>query len=127
MIPANAITAWSVDHLWPTRGQVEQDLLLSRAICAIADDSYLASELVFRGGTALHKLHLDRPYRYSEDLDYVRSSATGIAPITQALTRLGTDLSFDVRTRVGVHPKIYCVHTAAERIGRSLLARLDEG
>lgn len=112
MIPANAITAWGVDRLWPTREQIEQDLLLSRAICAIADDPYLAEELVFRGGTALHKLHLDHPYRYSEDLDYVRSSATGIAPLTRALTRLGTDLGFEVRTRVGVHPKIYWRTTA---------------
>lgn len=32
MIPANAITAWGVDRMWPTREQVEQDLLLSRAI-----------------------------------------------------------------------------------------------
>lgn len=107
MIPANAITAWGVDHHWPTREQVEQDLLLSRAICAIADDPYLSEELVFRGGTALHKLHLERPYRYSEDLDYVRMSATGIGPLTQALTRLGGELGFDVRTRVGMHPKIY--------------------
>lgn len=52
MIPANAITEWSVQRRWPTREQIEQDLLLSRAICAMADDPYLSSELVFRGGTA---------------------------------------------------------------------------
>lgn len=87
MIPANAITAWGVSHTWPIREQVEQDLLLSQAICVIASDDYLHGELVFRGGTALHKLHLDRPYRYSEDLDYVRSSASGIGPLTKALSR----------------------------------------
>ncbi len=113
MIPANAITAWGVERDWSTREQVEQDLLLSRAICAIADDDYLSSELVFRGGTALHKLHLDRAYRYSEDLDYVRTSAAGIGPLTQALTRLGTSLGFDVRTRIGQHPKVYWRTTAA--------------
>lgn len=32
MIPANTITAWGVDRSWPTREQVEQDLLLSRAM-----------------------------------------------------------------------------------------------
>ncbi|WP_147522430.1 nucleotidyl transferase AbiEii/AbiGii toxin family protein [Brevibacterium senegalense] len=112
MIPANAITSWGVDHQWPTREQVEQDLLLSRALCAIADDSYLAGELVFRGGTALHKLHLEQPFRYSEDLDFVRRTAGGIAPLTQALTRLGTDLGFEVRTRLGVHPKILWRTTA---------------
>lgn len=113
MIPANAITAWGTTREWPTREQVEQDLLLSRAICAIASDDYLQRELVFRGGTALHKLHLDHAYRYSEDLDYVRSSGTGIAQLTHALTELGNALGFDVRTKVGMHPKIYW-HTTAE-------------
>ena len=107
MIPTSAVTEWSVNHPWPTPEQVEQDLLLSRSICAIADDEYLGSELVFRGGTALHKIHLDTPYRYSEDLDYVRSSAGGIAPLTRALTLLGEELGFEVRTRVGKHPKVY--------------------
>ena len=112
MIPANAITAWSTNHAWTTREQVEQDLLLSHAICAIATDDYLSQELVFRGGTALHKLHLDHPYRYSEDLDYVRVSASGIGPLTQALSRLGTELGYTVRTRVSQHPKVYWRTTA---------------
>lgn len=63
MIPYDAVTEWSVDRPWPTREQVEQDLLRSRAICAIAADPYLGDELVFRGGTALHKLHLPQPLR----------------------------------------------------------------
>ena len=113
MIPVNAVTAWSTNHPWPTSEEVEQDLLLSRAICAIANDDYLGSELVFRGGTALHKLHLERPYRYSEDLDYVRASASGIGPVTQALSRLGTGLGYTVSTRVSQHPKVYWRTTAA--------------
>jgi predicted nucleotidyltransferase component of viral defense system len=48
---------------------------------------------------------VERPFRYSEDLDYVRRTASGIAPLTHALTRLGTGLGFEVRTRMGVHPK----------------------
>jgi len=107
VIPATAITAWGVQRPWPTPEQIEQDLLLSRAICAIASDGYLGEELVFRGGTALHKLHLQEPFRYSEDLDYVRRTSGGIAPLTRALTRLGEDLGFEVRTRVGEHPKVY--------------------
>lgn len=114
MIAADAITAWAVDHPWPTRLQIEQDLLLSRAICEIAADPYLGGELVFRGGTALHKLHLPRPYRYSEDLDYVRSTAGGIAELTRALTQLGEALGFEVRTRISEHPK---VHWRAKSVG----------
>ncbi|MDP9092969.1 MAG: nucleotidyl transferase AbiEii/AbiGii toxin family protein [Actinomycetota bacterium] len=40
---------------------------------AIAAHPYLGDELTFRGGTALHKIHLERPYRYSEDLDRARA------------------------------------------------------
>lgn len=112
MIPYDTITAWGLQRPWPTREQLEQDLLLSRAICAIASDPYLGQELVFRGGTALHKLHLDVPLRYSEDLDYVRTSGAGIKQLTQALTGLGEDLGFTVRTRIGQHPKVYWRTTA---------------
>lgn len=41
MIPAAAVTAWSVERPRPTRTQVEQDLLLSRAVGAIAQNEYL--------------------------------------------------------------------------------------
>jgi hypothetical protein len=41
----------------------------------------LAQELRFRGGTALHKLHLPRPLRYSEDIDLVRTAAGPIGPV----------------------------------------------
>lgn len=116
MIPVNAITAWSADHPWPTREQVEQDLLLSRSICAIAADDYLGAELVFRGGTALHKMHLDHPYRYSEDLDYVRTSASGIGPLMQALSRLGAELGYTVSTRVSQQPKVYWRTTATSGV-----------
>ncbi|MDF1487944.1 nucleotidyl transferase AbiEii/AbiGii toxin family protein [Tessaracoccus caeni] len=107
MIPADAVTAWGLTHAWRTAEQIEQDLLLSRAICEIANHPYLGDELVFRGGTAFHKLHLTEALRYSEDLDYVRSTAGGIGPVTKALTELGGDLGFTVRTKISAHPKVY--------------------
>lgn len=107
MIPANAITAWAGAHSWPTRVQIEQDLLLSRVLIAIAAHPYLSEELAFRGGTALHKIHLERPYRYSEDLDFVRSTAGGIRELTQSLTEVGQEPDFEVRTRISEHPKVY--------------------
>jgi predicted nucleotidyltransferase component of viral defense system len=112
VLPADVITAWAVDHPWPTADQVEQDLLLSQAICEIANDSYLGEELTFRGGTCLHKLHVDQPYRYSEDLDYARNTAGGIAQLTQSLTVIGERLGYAVRSRVGEHPKVYWRTTA---------------
>lgn len=107
MIAEAHITHWSTIAPWANTTQVEQDLLLSRLICEIATDDYLGSELVFRGGTCLHKLRLQHPRRYSEDLDYVRVSAGGIGPLTSALTSLGRRLGFDVKTRIGEHPKVF--------------------
>jgi len=114
VIPIDVVTSWNVDHPWANPDLVEQDLLLTRAICAIATDPYLGAELVFRGGTAFHKLHLEHAYRYSEDLDYVRSSAGGIGELTRALTDLGESLDFDVRTRISMHPKVYWRTTSAQ-------------
>jgi len=125
VIPYNAVTEWSVDHPWPTREQVEQDLLLSRAICAIAADPYLGDELVFRGGTALHKLHLPQPLRYSEDLDYVRTSKSGIKELTTTLTELGGGLGFEVRTRVTEHPKVLWRTTAQTGIPLRLMIEVN--
>jgi hypothetical protein len=67
VIPRAEVVAWGRRVGWPTDEQVEQDLLLSRLIVEISNDLYLGSELVFRGGTCLHKRHADRAYRYSED------------------------------------------------------------
>lgn len=113
MIPSDSVVAWAIQRPWPTPEQVEQDLLLSRAICALADHPYLGEELAFRGGTAFHKLHLTQPLRYSEDLDYVRSTGGGIRELTRALSEVGESLGFTVSTRVGAHPKVYWKTTAA--------------
>ena len=107
MIPANAITAWGVTRPWPNRAAIEQDLLLARTIVAIYDDPFLADELVFRGGTCLHQLHLPAPLRYSEHLDFVRRSHTGIGEIFNHLRAVAADLGLEVHgTSTGVNPKM---------------------
>ncbi len=77
MIPSRLITAWSRFAPWLTDEQVEQDLVLSRLIVELANHPVLGEELVFRGGTCLHKVVLPTPLRYSEDLDYVRATHGG--------------------------------------------------
>lgn len=105
MIPQASVIEWSRSAPWPTLEQVEQDLLLSRLIIEIAKDEYLAEELVFRGGTCLHKLILPKPFRYSEDLDYVRRTAGGIADVMRAVTRIGERLGMEVRTQISKQPQ----------------------
>ncbi len=85
MIPRAHITAWRAVAPWPTDAQVEQDLVVSRALVEIYSDPALATNLAFRGGTALHKLYLSPPSRYSEDIDLVQAEAGPIGPVMTAL------------------------------------------
>lgn len=75
MIPAMNIIAWGNVAPWAEQRQVEQDLIISRAIVELFADDFLKEELRFRGGTALNKLHFPAPLRYSEDIDLVRTTA----------------------------------------------------
>jgi len=107
MIPSSDITKWSLNHPWSSREQIEQDFLLSQAICEIAKDSLLGGELVIRGGTALHKLFLPKPLRYSEDIDYVRSSIGGIGAIMNQLVMLGGNLGYKANSQLTKYPKVF--------------------
>ena len=57
MIPAPNIVAWSNVVPWADRRQVEQDLIISRALVEISLDGRLRDTLRVRGGTALNRLH----------------------------------------------------------------------
>lgn len=81
MIPSMNIIAWGNVAPWAEQRQVEQDLIISRAIVEMFNDPFLSEELRFRGGTALNKLHFPEPLRYSEDIDLVRTANGPIGPI----------------------------------------------
>lgn len=85
MVPMMNITAWSKFAPWAEQRQIEQDLIISRAIVEIFNDSFLNKELRFRGGTALNKLHFPEPVRYSEDIDLVRTNHGPIKPILRRI------------------------------------------
>lgn len=72
MLPEAYITQWKLTCPWSRDEFVEQDIILSRLLVEIFSNDIVSNNLAFRGGTALHKLYLSRPYRYSEDLDFVQ-------------------------------------------------------
>lgn len=91
MIPQAYITEWSNNVPWQTNEQVEQDLVICRALVEIFKDDFLADRLAFRGGTALHKLYLQPQPRYSEDIDLVQVREE---PIKETIQHLQKALSF---------------------------------
>lgn len=106
MITHADIAHWRTHVPWISPEDVEQDLVLSRLIIEFAQHSLLGKELLFRGGTCLHKLWLDKPWRYSEDLDYVRRGRGGVGEVLDAIREVAADAEFDeVRTQISRHPK----------------------
>ncbi len=91
MIPQAYITEWSNYVPWQTNEQVEQDLVICRALVEIFSHKFLADSLAFRGGTALHKLYLQPQPRYSEDIDLVQIRAE---PIKETIQHLQKALAF---------------------------------
>jgi hypothetical protein len=58
--------------------------VISRALAEIFAHPLLRSSLPFRGGTALYKLYIAPPARYSEDIDLVQVNAEPIGPVMDA-------------------------------------------
>lgn len=70
---------------WPDFRQVEQDLIISRALCDLFNAPALRGKIAFRGGTAINKLLFQRPLRYSEDIDLVQTQPEPIGAIVDAI------------------------------------------
>lgn len=86
MIPQANIVEWRATSApWIDDAQVEQDLVLSRAVVEIFSDPWLSQRLAFRGGTVLHKCHLAPAARYSNDIDVVMTVAEPIGPLFDRL------------------------------------------
>lgn len=114
MIPEATVTGWGRVAPWPLPYQIEQDLLLSRIMIEIASHERLGKELAMRGGTCFHKLCLDKPARYSEDLDYVRVSGEGpIGEVLDDLRGLAEAIGFS-KVRTGRTEAIFHSYFHAE-------------
>ena len=97
MIPSAYITAWRKYAPWKTNEQVEQDLVICRALVSIFSEPVLKDNLAFRGGTALYKLFFQPPARYSEDIDMVQIKP---GPIGDIFDRIRRQLSFIAKPRI---------------------------
>jgi predicted nucleotidyltransferase component of viral defense system len=88
MIPSAFITEWRKNAPWLESSQVEQDLILSKALVQIYSDPHLKQAFAFRGGTSLQKIFFPSPTRYSEDIDLVQVRKEAIGPSIDALRKV---------------------------------------
>jgi predicted nucleotidyltransferase component of viral defense system len=88
MIPINFLKQWRQQAPWIYQSQVEQDLILSRALVALYQHELIQRTLAFRGGTALNKIFIKPAARYSEDLDFVQINNEPIGHILTAIRQV---------------------------------------
>lgn len=103
MISRPYIAKWQEHSPWYEFSQVEQDLIISRALVEVFSDDFLRENLAFRGGTALHKLYLNPAPRYSEDIDLVQIKEGPIKPIMERLNQVITFFEEKRTTQVRGH------------------------
>lgn len=101
MIPRAYIQAWSTKAPWPDLRQVEQDLIICRALCDLFNAAELRDRIAFRGGTAIHKLLFKKALRYSEDIDLVQTRAEPIGATVDAIRAALSWLGKCNRTQAG--------------------------
>ncbi len=94
MIPRAYLYEWQQSAPWQLNAQIEQDLVIERALIELFSNDMIRENLAFRGGTALHKIFMKPQVRYSEDIDLVQIKPGPIRPVMQeikkALSFLGT-------------------------------------
>lgn len=123
MIPQDFITEWGKSAPWSTREQVEQDLIICRALIEIFKHPMIAGNLAFRGGTALFKLHV-APLRYSEDIDLVQIHPGPIGPILDSLQeKLNPWLGSPKRSRS--EGRVTCVYRMESEDGMPLKLKVE--
>jgi predicted nucleotidyltransferase component of viral defense system len=88
VIPRDYITEWRREAPWVRNDQVEQDLVISRALVDIFSHPPLQDAVAVRGGTALYKLHITPAARYSEDIDLVQTKAEAAGSMMHALREI---------------------------------------
>jgi len=105
VFPRSDIIAWRRVAPWADDDDVEQDLVITLALFDIFGDAALREQLAFRGGTAIHKLHVPPAARYSEDIDLVQRVPEGIGGTLDQLRRVLGWLGRG-RSEIGEHPKL---------------------
>src|ERR1700722_8974026 len=85
MIPKIFIEQWSKSVSWQTLPMIEHDLIISKALVILFREPMVKRNLIFRGGTALNKIFLERAVRYSEDIDFVQRQPEPIGKTLSAI------------------------------------------
>lgn len=125
MISVEELTHWRSAVPWNDDEQVAQDLILARLVVEVANDPLLHRAVTFKGGTCLHKVWLDVPWRYSEDLDYQLTEPIDLRDLITAYRALGEKVGFSETNRNINSQFVHVLMTGTNHVGDPLRVKTD--
>jgi predicted nucleotidyltransferase component of viral defense system len=125
VIPLDFVTEWRSVAPWAQDAQVEQDLILTRALAEVFREPEAARALAFRGGTALYKLHLAPAARYSEDIDLVQVAPGPIGVVLDTLRAVLDPWLGEPRRRIGEGRVTLVYRVRSEGMGLPLRVKIE--
>ena len=70
LIKKEQIIEWGEKEKFQQDEHAEKDLYIEFFLKVITENKLLLKHLIFKGGTALQKIHLEKSLRFSEDIDF---------------------------------------------------------
>jgi predicted nucleotidyltransferase component of viral defense system len=125
MIPEYCIIEWRQNVPWVEDYQVEQDLIISRALVSLYENPKIRDNFVFRGGTALHKLYVTPAGRYSEDIDLVQIASAPIGKMINEIRLSMNWLGEPVRKLTERSAKLFYRYTANDNTQKKLKIEIN--
>lgn len=104
---------------------MEQDLIISRALISLYENPKIKENLVFRGGTALHKLYIKPAARYSEDIDLVQIKPAPIGKIIDEIRSCLNWLGEPIRKLTERSVKLFYRYTANDNTTKKLKIEIN--
>jgi predicted nucleotidyltransferase component of viral defense system len=125
MIERFYLSEWRQVVPWIADYQVEQDLIISRALVDLYEREKIRENLIFRGGTSLNKLFFKPPLRYSEDIDLVQINPQPIGPLIAEIRLALSWLGQPKGKLTNRSAKLHYQYTAIDNVQRKLKIEIN--
>ena len=118
MIPTAFLQAWSANAPWPDLRQVEQDLIICRALCDLFNAPALRGRIALRGGTAIHTHAAKTDVRI---IDFVDTGHPALLRMWDKRQRGYRAMGYSIRADASAEGNV----EAELPLGRALLRRVQ--
>ena len=98
LINKEQIIEWQKEERFKRSVHAEKDLYIEFFLSVFPQNQWLFKHLIFKGGTALHKIHLEKSLRFSEDMDFEHRDNSKIQTTLNKIDLFLNKMNFNKKT-----------------------------